>query len=474
MLDFLWGSLAEEPCNKLIDLLMSTEELQPDYMKNADLINTSYLTWFQAFAVEHVMISKGDLFSLGTGLGKTVTACGVAERLLRENPNCKIIFACIPTSIDQIRTDFETYLDRTVCCVTGEEESIRDLEFLIQRSEIVIASYKAFYSTIFCNTILDYLYGNNRIVGLIADEVHEISQESIINSVIKALAKKIEYKFFLTATPITVSPGQLIEIMNMIDSSIFPEGQDYLKPFRVLDPDTYEVKDYRGLEMLGDKLYPHYVAWTRDELGLSGNYIPELVLIKPTEEQLTCNLKDIPTIIKGQEDSPQMKALLAICQYLIKTHKRGLIYSNRRANSRIILENLQKLGINARVANGEPEYKKEKDASIKAFNAKQVDILITNMTTSLNLDSDFVVYWENTNRATQMLGRCERGFLPKDLYIYYILTEDTVELTQFEENVYKRSKWMKETLGTNNDVFEKFHEALKQYNKRLDILQQTI
>lgn len=474
MNDFFWGSMSEKNQQLILDLALSVDEPNADFLKNESLLDNGSLMWFQSFAVEHAMISRSTLFSLGTGLGKTITACAYANRILKENPNTKVMFICLPESLEQIREDFNTYTDRRLVCVTGEASSILSLKNTIEDSEVVITSYQAFYSKRFCNLLLSYLYNDNRFSAVIADEVHEVSQESLINSILKSFIVKIKYKLFLTATPITVEPEQLITIMNLMDDNIFPEGRDFLKPYRILDPDTFEVIDYRHLDSLANSLYPHYLSWTRAELGINGNYYPELLLVEPTEEQLRASLTEVPTVIKGQKNSKQMEVLLTLCKMLKAQYKKGLIYASRHQNSKMIYDVLTSNGIKAFVLNGEEENKRVRQSVLKAFTRNEYDVLITNLTTSLNMDSDFLIFWENTNRAVQMLGRCERGFVPKDLYIYYILTEGTVELQQFYKNVYRRCKWLKESLDKDVDVFERFNKALENYYQQANRIQENL
>lgn len=464
--DWFWGALTDAKRQALIDLVISFDDITPIYLNNQDLIENSVLTWFQCFAVEHAMLSKSTLVSLGTGLGKTVMSCGYAERILRENPKSKILFVCLPESIEQIYNDFKTYTVRNVTAVSGESERINDLKNLIDNSEIIVASYKAFYNFEFCNLLVSHFYNDGRFAAIILDEAHEVSQESIINSIMNSLCRKIEYKLLLTATPITVVPEQIISLMNMMDCDIFPEGKDYLKPYRILDPETFEVMDYRHLDNLANCLFPHYVSWTRSELGLAGNYTTDLILVKPDDEQIKATSIDIPTLIKGKRDSNQVKVFLAICKGLVKQNKKGLVYASRHENSQMLLEELTEIGIHAAVVNGERKNKVIRKDVLHDFKNGKVDILITRLTMSLNLDSDFVIYWENTNRAVQMVGRCERGFIPKDLYICYLLTENTVELEQFYRTVYLRCKWLKESLDKDISIFEKFHNALENYYQR--------
>lgn len=461
------GNLEEEQINGLINVLEQSQEVVPDYLKYADYLNKIVLTWFQCMSVEHALVSKGSICSMGTGLGKTaVSAAYVKENISKEEGN-KAIFFCLPESVEQVLTDYKEYLDLEIVAITGQQQDMNYLGMLKSSEwDIIIVSYRAIYNYQFANWYLDNM---EDICCAVFDEVHELSQESIVNSISNSLCKTLPSKLFLSATPITVSPTQVITLLNMLDKDFVPQGEGLLKPYEIRDPDTFELLDYKPLDEISNRFYMRYISWTRSELGLNGNYRPHLLLIKPTEEQMDCGYTEIAEKIKGIEESNQVETLKAIVKDMKAKNKTGLIYCDTRANSEMLRRVLTKEGHRTMVANGEKRNRDIRGAILELFAQKEIDVLITNLTTSLNLDCDYLVFWENTNRAVQMLGRCERGFTIKDLDIYFLLTEDTVEISQFSRNVYRRCKWLGEALSKDVGTFTKVQRALEKYQKSNDV-----
>lgn len=454
-----WGSLSEQQINDLISLIDEVPKIDPVFERHTNILYDIQLSWFQCFAIEHALISKGTYLSLGTGLGKTATSIGFIQQVLKMNPGYKGMFLCLPSSVDQILDDFYKHSDLRCISVTGESEQIKGLiRTPIQSYDCVVISYKALESLDLCNWIVSIKEFFK--VGVL-DEAHTISQDSLVNNTCDALCDIFEYKMFLSATPITVSPEQFITQMNMLDKEFIPDGVRILEPYVVRDPVTYEKVDYVNLHELANQFYGRYISWTREELGLKGNYKPRLYLVKPTAEQMECKRKDIWRVLKGTPDSPQVQVLQEIIKDKTRRGLRGLVYTWHLDLADLYKEKLDETGlIRSAIANGEPEFKRVRSHTLAQLRDGELDCIITNLTTSLNIPCDYIVFMENTNLAIQMIGRGERGFVPKDLELDYVLTENTEEINQFYDNVYKRCKWMGDMLSTDASVFIRFKNAL--------------
>lgn len=451
------GSLTQNQLISLLSVLEETNKLNPNYLKHEDILDGIRLTWFQCMCIEHALISKGTLCSLDTGLGKTATSAGFVKRTMEDNPKQKALFFCLPESIYQTTEDYKSYLpELTISNTTGEYESILRLTHN-EISDITIISYKATESINLANWIVQNI---EHFCCAVFDEVHMLSQNSLKNSFCSALCKMLPSKLFLTATPITTSPVQVLTLLNMLDRDFIPEPQKLLKDYEIRDVKTGDLIDYKHLGDISDSIYPRYISWDREALNLTGKITPHLILVEPTEEQRNAGLTEVNTVIKGNPQSRQVETLKAIIGLEKTKNHCGLVYANTRHNCRMIYDILQSIGINCKIVNGEPEFKKERQYVLDRFKEKQIDVLITDLTTSLNMDCDFLVVWENTTKMKQLLGRCVRGFNIKDLDIYLILTEDTVEIEQFEKNVYRRCKWLGQALDKDVSIFERYHKAL--------------
>lgn len=460
-MDFIAGSLDRFQVSDLIQLLENMSKEDADYLKHKHNLTNTDLTWYQCFCIEHSIISKGTLISLGTGLGKTYTAMGYIIALKEMYENKKFLYICMPITLTQTENDFINNTNLKVITLTGQDSDIKNFIDHHQDFDVLLISYQTLYNIRFCNYLLTLL---PHLISCVVDEAHNISQDSLINSVLEVLLKKIEYKVFLTATPITVSPVQVISLMNLLDDKMFPQGDRFLRDYEIRDENTFEVIDYKHLDNLSAALYSRYVYWEREELGIKGNPKVFPLLVKPTnEEQKNCTLQEIPTILKGQRNTNQTEVLKALLKDLKTKNLIGLIYTGHIENHYLIKDLCSEIGVVAEIMNGTTESKSNRDLILDNFHRLKYDVLITSLTTSLNLDCDYVVFWENTNLGQQVIGRCQRGFLPKDLLIYFILTDDTVELEQFDKNVWRRHKWLREALSKDTAVFDEVHNRIQRY-----------
>lgn len=463
-MSILFGSLNKLQIFDLANLTNSVSEDEPLYLRHKNRLLNTELTWYQCFCIEHALITKGTLISLGTGLGKTYTAMGYILALKEMFEHKKALYICMPISIEQAEQDFKQNTDLKILTLTGQEKDIRKFLRSSKDFDVLIISYQTLYNKEFANYLLTIF---NSISCCVVDEAHNISQNSLISSFIEILLKKIEYRILLTATPITVSPEQVITLMNILDPKMFPEGDKFLRKYEIRDENTFEVLDYKHLDDLSNLIYSRYVYWERSELGIKGNPKTYPILVKPTdEEQENCSLLNIPTILKGRKNSNQVEVIKALLKDLKAKNLIGLIYASRINNCNMLKEVCTELGIKAEILNGTEESKKNRQSILKNFHNLKYDVLITSLTTSLNLDCDYVIFWENTNLSQQVIGRCQRGFMPKDLLIYFILTENTVELKQFDKNVWRRNKWLREALGKDTEVFDKIHNQIQKYKQQ--------
>ena len=459
-----FGKLAENQIDDLFNLVEEVSDLEKiaespndTFLRHSNCVLNKKLTWFQCMCIEHTLITGGSIVSLDTGLGKTCTSIGLINNTIKEDDEDGIaVFYAIPSSLEQVERDLKEGSYLPVTTITGEASSIQKLGRM--RNGILLCSYEATYSPDFANYIFDL---RDKIKVQIMDEAHLLTNDSILNSNLTALMSMPSKRMVLTATPITNKPTQIITLLNMLDSIMIEEGDNLLKPYEIRDQETFELIDYKPLNDLSAEFYPRYVSWTREELGLIGKYYVRPILVPPTEEQMQATLKDIPTILKGNRDSLQVKTFVALVKDLTNSGKIGLCYSRYRENSEMLKEELSKAGIRVAVLNGEDESRKNRSTIIDSFNLKDYDIVITSLTMSLNLDCDYCIFWDNTSLVKQMIGRCLRGFNPKDLWIYFILTDMSVELFQFYDNVYKKTKWSSESLGKDNKVIEKIEELIR-------------
>lgn len=418
------------------------------------------LTWFQCFLIEHAIISQGTLGSLGTGLGKTLTSIGyIVELNKRIGNGMKHFFLCLPESVDQVTEDFKKYSDLRVISTTGERASIEGVIWSsIDFYDVYVVSYEALYNIDFINWIVTY---RDFLLSCTLDEAHVISQESQIHFICKLLANKFSYRLMLTATPLTVSPTQPLVLLNMLDESSVSNINKILEPHCIRDKVTFKVIKYSGLEDLSSMMYPRYVSWTRKELGLSGTYKVKLLCVDATDTQRNADKVSGYKILKGDPESEQTRVAVNAVKELVSEGKKGIVYAFHRSVCGMLEKVLSDAGVRVRVANG-TNSKHERQEIKRQFIDGDIDVLVTNITESLNLSCDFIVAHENTNKFIQLLGRAERGLIGRDLDVLYVLTKDTVEIEQFIENVYLRCEYLESMLGKDADVIKDVMQRLNR------------
>ena len=107
---------------------------------------------------------------------------------------------------------------------------------------------------------------------------------------------------------------------------------------------------------------------------------------------------------------------------------------------------------------------KAKGAVHQQFLNKELDVLITNVTTGKDLPCDYIIFYELTFDYKQMLGRGERGLEGVALDVRFILTDTLAEMQFFYLNVYQRGLLLEKLC--DKDLPE-LHGAMKQLEAKL-------
>ncbi len=460
----LFGGLTEAQQEKLFELLelfFGNGEPPIDYLYK-DRLNEIQLSWFQSFAIQHSLITKSTLISLATGLGKTMTAIALIDIVLRDiSKGTKFMFFCIPTSVDQVRNDFSKYCDLKVLSCTGARDSIFNLvNTPITFVDGYVISMEALYSLEFCN----WLATNKDFFSIIViDEAHLVTLDSQIRDICVQLRNYCTYMCALTATPLTTDPKQALDLVNMLDRKVISNSRRFLEPYEVRDDITFELKGYEGLDDVSDDLFPHYVTFNRKDLNMDGKINSMIYFTQPNDEQRNCSRSESFELIKLPKDGDQARVLQALVNDKVRRGLRGIVYCRHLAVASMVQELLADINIPANKVNSE-NTEDEKRRFIPEFNRGVNSVLITSTTTSLNISCDFIIVYEQTVHLSQLLGRAQRGFMPKDIEVDFILMEDTVEIDQFYDNVYKPQVYLRDMLGKDIDVAERINKALIKRN----------
>ena len=166
-------------------------------------------------------------------------------------------------------------------------------------------------------------------------------------------------------------------------------------------------------------------------------------------------------LCKGDGAIPQVRKLVEVIKD--REGKRGLVYVNQHSVRQWILPFLDEAGIKYACVNGNTKMK-ERAEIMRQFNEeKSLDVVVTSVTTALDLDCDFVVFYEFTVEVKQMIGRAHRGLGNKDLDVIFIITTDTCEIDYFYDNIFSISMEVKSLLHQDFSELEDVDAIIQGY-----------
>lgn len=381
---------------------------------------------FQTVDALTAIYRKVAVLSHDTGMGKTIITSAIMKMLHNEDPSRKFIFVCKVAQFIQTPKDIADATGLSVCAISSKSEDLEQYMYTgdFTNYDVLLLSEEVFSdpSTMYLLQLTHTLY-----TAIFIDEAHEMTNylESDRASMLKAILPYYEYRFALTATPMTTSLDQFSRLLQMLEPGEF-KGRvvtitNYLK--------TYNLEeDHPGL----------YIRRSRKDVGVPNLYKNEIVLVEPMPEQVGVSGNGMFLVTKGTGALNQVNKLIDIVHDETSLNHKGLVYIWRHETRKWVEENFKKAGINYACINGKTT-RKQKENYQKEFNKGNIDVIITSVTTSLNLDCDYVIFYEFTVDAKQFIGRSERGLVSKCIKIYYIFTKDTGEIDYFLKNIYNRS-----------------------------------
>ena len=414
----------------LLDDLDNLDEYEP--IKN---IVQPPLDSFQSVTLLKALVTKRYLLTHATGLGKTFIASAFMKALKNSKPSSKFLMVVkldqrgqTPAKIKKISGLRTKFLDAT-------ENSLLKQSY-IDNNDIIMITSNFLISPNHVRSLMRYI---KRFRALVVDEAHLLSnlEEASSAYTLYALSSRIEYALFMTATPITSSVEQLARILKIMN------------PFDIVNFRKVgsRIKNY-GLNSLPDKILDTISIRDRPNLrkGIA-------VWVPAMPNQLGAKGKDLFKITKSFGAEAQANKLADLILNENKGRK-GLVYVNLTEVYRFLIPFLENKGIRVDYINGKITSRQERTRKIDRFKNGDLDVLLSNSCEALDIDADYVVFYEFTNRVKQFIGRGERGLEAKRMNVYFIFTKDTDEYDYFLRNVYNISMEVQELLGMD------YHEIL--------------
>ncbi len=417
----------------MYDTLYSGLKNLKSYVAGNFVLAADSLVGLQTVDVLSAIYRKRAIISYDTGLGKTYLASGIIRMLLNEDSSRKFIIIVKNKQLEQTPVKLQRCIGVSVMALNAErtvvKEKILSGDFL--KATVLVITHSCLQN----NAVMSKLLENKQeYCCLIIDEAHNLSNTTDANSAVmlRGMCRAFEYCFALTATPITSDVKQYASLASMLDNEKYPDSAKLARnlrsgKFRIMDDPLFFIERKRNDFGISSKIsgFPYFVECMPHQFGARG--------------------QDMAELCKGDGAVNQAMALVSF----IEEHKgsRGLIYVNRHSIRGWIIPFLEKAGIRYGCINGCTKRSEDRETMQRFNKDRELDVVITSITEAIDLDCDWVMFYELTLNVEQMIGRAYRGLNDKELNVYFMLTKDTYESDFFYENIYKRSQMVKNILG---------------------------
>ena len=410
------------------------------------VLNDIELHDLQCIDIMKMLAAKRSIVSYVTGLGKTVLAAAVMKLLWNEDPTRKFIFFGTFDQLSQTPDKLERMCGRKVIasCATG-----KSIDALFERGYDKYSVLFLTHDTLRNDRIMNSLFKHRKVfTGIFIDEAHRLSNVGVATSasILSGVARQFEYCYALTATPITTAVSQMAKLANIVDDKKFPNAK---KLERDLKNGSFLIEDEPCF----------FINRSRADFGSIANYHGMVAWVDPLPHQkVECGGSRLFRLCKGQGAVPQAATLVSLIQQ--RKDKRGLVYINQHEVREWVLPFLDAAGIKYECVNGHTKLA-ERNRIMHEFNEeKSLDVVITSVTTALDLDCDYVVFYEFTVDVKQMIGRAHRGLGNKDMDVIFIVTHDTGELDYFYNNIFSISMTIQLILHQDFSELEQVEQEL--------------
>ena len=235
----------------------------------------------------------------------------------------------------------------------------------------------------------------------------------------------------LNATPLEIDIWDLYNQLDLLDVTYLPSITQTRKEFCVLDYSrgmmSATIKQYKNEEVFKKAIKLRYLARTRKEEGavyennqLKVYYIPLSEEQKQLHNKTTLHqmVDDYPPDVNHSipftlETTPKAAALVWLLRTIDVKNEKALIYCRFKNCQKDLKKILEKEGYVVDILNGNTK-QKERARIIKGFNGKEIDVLLTNVQKSLDLNSCshgiFYTIDSNPQKMVQFEGRLTREF----------------------------------------------------------------
>jgi excinuclease UvrABC helicase subunit UvrB len=162
---------------------------------------------------------------------------------------------------------------------------------------------------------------------------------------------------------------------------------------------------------------------------------------------------------RGEGSFNQVKELIRVLKVEKSKGKKGLVFCYYHTSREWLLPFLDESGLRYGCIHGGTKSSERTEVQ-SSFNAGELDVVVLSIAEAMNLDSDFVFFYQYTVKVKQIVGRAERGLNPKVIDLFFMFTRLTGEVDYFLENVFKRAEYVRNAIGKEYSEFLELGESL--------------
>ena len=413
-----------------------------------DVLNEITLHDRQCVDIVKFLYAERSMFLYDTGTGKTLIAAAIMKMLKHANPGMFSVMIVLKDQLLQTPDKLKRYADLRVL-TTYADSTYVGKNFINQN----LTDYDVVMITEECllnKKVMDYLYSyRDKMISVIIDEAHKLNNFNSARSasMLRALLSKVRYTCALTATPIVTSSFQLSRLAHLLRPERYPNPKRLAQD---LESKRFSIEQ--------DPFF--FINRKASEFGRTSTPNGHVIAVSPSPSQSECNCGGVKLfqICKGYGAVNQVQAL----EELVNEHRDapGLIFISQGSIIEWVSANFKKNEIDFEVIDGETSIQ-DRTRITSRFASGDCKLVIASLTTALDLDCDYVVFYEFTVEVEQMIGRAHRGLGNKELDVYFIITENTPEITYFMENIVPRCKLIEDILSKKNTAIEAVTRGLE-------------
>ena len=408
------------------------------YKAIESILQTVTLHGLQCVDILKMLYQKRAVVIYPTGTGKTLLAAGALKLLLRKDPTLHFIMFVKKDQLIQTPEKLTKFLGFSVIGSSADRKSLEKNFFNVDLGQhpLILLTHECLRN----QSVLNFLYQKRELFsGIIIDEAHELNNYTKAESgeMLAAVTHNFEYVWALTATPITTEIQQLAKLAFIVDRSRYTNV-------------TLLQRNLRSgrFSVSSDPMF--FINRTEKELGRESKPVGLVQWVDPMSHQknTVCGGVELMQLCKGDGAVNQANSLVKVIKKL--GNRKGLIFVNQVSIRNWIKPFLDDAGISYACINGDTTQAARKEIMHNFNDLNLYDVIITSVTTAIDLDSDYVIFYEFTVEVDQMIGRAHRGLGNKQLLVIFMITRGTAEIRYFLENVYGRCMTIQHVLGKGN------------------------